>query len=50
MQGVIYGFENVGLEPAYIQVMLARGQPGLMTYADAALQARRTARLPPRRA
>ncbi|HEV8306294.1 MAG TPA: cupin domain-containing protein [Methylomirabilota bacterium] len=48
--GVIHGFENVGLEPAYIQVMLGRAQPDLMTYADPALQARRTAHLPPGRA
>ncbi len=38
---VIHGFQNVGLEPAYLQVMLGRAKPELMTYADAGLQARR---------
>src|SRR5919201_3170675 len=32
--GVVHGFENVGLEPAYIQVMLGRGAPDLMSYVD----------------
>jgi mannose-6-phosphate isomerase-like protein (cupin superfamily) len=41
----IHGFENVGLEPAYIQVMLGRAQPDLMSYADPGLQARRDAHL-----
>ena len=35
------GFQNVGLEPAYMQVMLGRATPDLMQYADAGLQARR---------
>jgi len=43
--GVIHGFENVGLEPAYLQVMLGRARPDLMTYADADLQARRDSHL-----
>ena len=38
---VIHGFENVGLEPAYLQVMLGKAQPALMSYADADLQRRR---------
>ncbi len=38
---VIHGFQNVGLEPAYLQVMLGRSTPELMTYADQRLQARR---------
>lgn len=38
---VVHGFQNVGLEPAYLQVMLGKGQPGLMQYADAELQKRR---------
>lgn len=38
---VIHGFENVGLEPAYLQVMLGKAQPQLMTYADADLQKHR---------
>src|SRR2546422_75054 len=32
--GVIHGFENVGLEPAYLQVMLGRARPGRDTGAD----------------
>ena len=39
--GVIHGFVNVGLEPAYLQVMLGKARPDLMTYADASLQQRR---------
>ena len=38
---VIHGYENVGLEPAYLQVMLGKGKPELMSYADAGLQSRR---------
>jgi quercetin dioxygenase-like cupin family protein len=44
---VIHGFENVGLEPAYLQVMLGKARPDLMTYADASLQERRDAHLHP---
>ena len=43
--GVIHGFENVGLEPAYLQVMLGAARPGLMGYADADLQKQRDAHL-----
>jgi mannose-6-phosphate isomerase-like protein (cupin superfamily) len=43
--GVVHGFENVGLEPAYIQVMLGRGAPDLMSYVDPKLQAERAAHL-----
>ena len=43
--GVIHGFENVGLEPAYLQVMLGRARPDLMSYADPGLQAQRDAHL-----
>jgi mannose-6-phosphate isomerase-like protein (cupin superfamily) len=43
--GVLHGFQNVGLEPAYLQVMLGKARPDLMTYADADLQARRDAHL-----
>ena len=39
--GVVHGFENAGLEPAYLQVMLGAARPALMTYADRDLQARR---------
>jgi mannose-6-phosphate isomerase-like protein (cupin superfamily) len=38
---VIHGFTNVGLEPAYLQVMLGKARPELMTYADGDLQSRR---------
>ena len=38
---VIHGFQNVGLDGAYLQVMLGRAKPELMTYADAGLQSRR---------
>ena len=38
---VIHGFVNVGLEPAYLQVMLGKARPDLMTYSDSSLQARR---------
>jgi len=38
---VVHGYENVGLEPAYMQVMLGKGRPDLMHYADAGLQSRR---------
>ena len=38
---VIHGYENVGLEPAYLQVMLGKGRPELMSYVDGGLQARR---------
>ena len=53
---VIHGFVNVGLEPAYLQVMLGKARPDLMTYTDASLQAAprrascpRPARTPSRR-
>ena len=38
---VIHGFENIGLEPAYIQVMLGRARPDLMGYVDPQLQKQR---------
>src|SRR3989442_1084408 len=41
--GVVHGVENVGLEPAYLQVMLGRARPDLMSYADTGLQAQRAA-------
>jgi mannose-6-phosphate isomerase-like protein (cupin superfamily) len=43
--GVIHGFENVGLEPAYLQVMLGKAQPDLMSYVDERLQSQRAAHL-----
>ncbi len=42
---VVHGFENVGPVAAYLQVMLGKGQPALMSYADAALQQKRDAHL-----
>jgi quercetin dioxygenase-like cupin family protein len=45
--GVLHGFENVGLEPAYLQVMLGAGRPGLMGYADPDLARQRDAHLRP---
>ena len=46
---VIHGFVNVGLEPAYLQVMLGKARPDLMSYTDPSLQARRDAHLTPAR-
>ena len=45
---VIHGFTNVGLEPAYLQVMLGKAKPELMTYTDGDLQ-QPPRRAPPRR-
>ncbi len=42
---VIHGYDNVGLEPAYLQVMLGKGRPDLMSYSDSALQAQRDVHL-----
>lgn len=39
--GVIHGYQNDSLEPVYFQVMLGRGQPETMGYADDDLYARR---------
>ncbi len=38
---VIHGYQNKGLEPVYMQVMLGRGSPDLMSYQDPGLQKRR---------
>ncbi len=43
--GVIHGYENRSLEPVYFQVMLGRGKPETMGYADDNLYARRSAHL-----
>ena len=43
--GVIHGFENKSLEPVYFQVMLGRGKPEAMGYADDKLFERRDAHL-----
>jgi len=43
--GVVHGFENRSLEPVYFQVMLGRGKPEAMGYADDSLFARRDAHL-----
>jgi quercetin dioxygenase-like cupin family protein len=43
--GVVHGFENVGTSDAYLQVMLGKARPELMTYVDPALQRGRAAHL-----
>lgn len=43
--GVIHGYENNSLEPVYFQVMLGRGRPETMGYADDELYKRRDAHL-----
>jgi len=43
--GVVHGYENVGLEPAYLQVMLGKARPDLMGYADPELQKQRDVHL-----
>jgi len=43
--GVIHGFQNDNLEPVYMQVMLGRGRPEAMGYADDELYRRREAHL-----
>ena len=43
--GVIHGYQNDSLEPVYFQVMLGRGQPETMGYADDELYKRRDAHL-----
>jgi len=43
--GVIHGFDNDSLEPVYFQVMLGRGRPDAMGYADDKLFERREAHL-----
>ena len=42
---VVHGFQNDGLEPCYMQVMLGKPNPDLMTYADSSLQQERDAHL-----
>jgi mannose-6-phosphate isomerase-like protein (cupin superfamily) len=44
--GVIHGYINDSLEPVYFQVMLGRGKPEAMGYADDQLYQRRDAHLP----
>lgn len=43
--GVIHGYDNNSLEPVYFQVMLGRGKPEAMGYADDKLFAQRDAHL-----
>lgn len=43
--GVIHGYDNDSLEPVYFQVMLGRGQPETMGYADQKLYEKRDAHL-----
>lgn len=45
--GVIHGYQNNSLEPVYFQVMLGRGRPETMGYADDSLYARRDAHIAP---
>jgi oxalate decarboxylase/phosphoglucose isomerase-like protein (cupin superfamily) len=45
--GVIHGYVNDSLEPVYFQVMLGRGRPETMGYADRDLYQRRDAHLKP---
>ncbi|HYZ34430.1 MAG TPA: cupin domain-containing protein [Crenalkalicoccus sp.] len=45
--GVIHGYVNDSLEPVYFQVMLGRGKPETMGYADPGLYGRRDAHLRP---
>ena len=42
---VIHGYQNKGLEPVYVQVMLGRATPELMGYTDPELQKRRNEHL-----
>lgn len=39
--GVIHGYDNTSLEPVYFQVMIGRGKPEAMGYADDTLFQRR---------
>ena len=43
--GVIHGYDNTSLEPVYFQVMLGRGKPDAMGYADEELYDHRDAHL-----
>lgn len=43
--GVIHGYINDSLEPVYFQVMIGRGNPELMGYADADLREQRDVHL-----
>ena len=43
--GVIHGYNNDSLEPVYFQVMLGRGKPEAMGYADDELFKRKDAHL-----
>jgi quercetin dioxygenase-like cupin family protein len=43
--GVVHGYVNDSLEPVYFQVMLGRGRPDTMGYADDDLYRRRDAHL-----
>ena len=43
--GVVHGYVNASLEPVYLQVMLGKGRPDTMGYADQTLFERRDAHL-----
>jgi oxalate decarboxylase/phosphoglucose isomerase-like protein (cupin superfamily) len=45
--GVIHGYDNSSLEPVWFQVMLGKGRPDTMGYADDGLFQRRDAHLKP---
>jgi quercetin dioxygenase-like cupin family protein len=45
--GVIHGYDNTSLEPVYFQVMLGRGKPDSMGYADDKLYQHRDGHLKP---
>ena len=45
--GVIHGYENASLEPVYFQVMIGRGKPETMGYADEKLYSQRDNHLQP---
>jgi oxalate decarboxylase/phosphoglucose isomerase-like protein (cupin superfamily) len=45
--GVIHGYQNDGVEPLFMQVMLGRGKPETMGYADEELFKRRADHLKP---
>ena len=45
--GVIHGYDNTSLQPVWFQVMLGRGRPDILGYADEDLYQRRGAHLKP---
>ena len=43
--GVVHGYQNDSLEPAWLQILLGKGRPELMGYSDQSLYDRRDAHL-----